>query len=327
MKTVIFFIITILVFSAVSSSAFASEKTLGVDPALTRIELRPSQEITSSITISNLSDEPISFDIAIIPFTASSRENGEVTYYSERTSKNNHIFEFLETVKVMSDGNEIDSLTLAPHQQKKLEIKVQAGEKMIPSDYYFSILFISDAGLGDKIADTNTYSQISSGVASHILLTIGPQKKAQAFIEEFSSPLFLIDKKAQFHLRVKNTGKHLVQPKGIVYIKNMFGQTVGKIDLSSVYILSDTIRAIPDKSSYASNETQESSQRIHWNEALLLGPYSATVVVQMEPNAYTFSQTVYFIGIPVQLLLIASGSLLGIGFLVFRVKKIVRLGK
>ena len=96
----------------------------------------------------------------------------------------------------------------------------------------------------------------------------------------------------------------------MVLIKNMYGQTVGKIDIASSNILGTSIRslfALPEpKSKPRDNDNQiiNSSEKTHviWAERFLLGPYNATLNLAMSEKGPMYRQTIYFFAAPTKLI-------------------------
>jgi hypothetical protein len=124
---------------------------------------------------------------------------------------------------------------------------------------------------------------------------VGPFSKPQGKIEEFSTPFFVSKGPIPFTLRVKNSSDHFVTPKGNIVINNMFGQTIGKINLLSVNVLSNTVRRIPD--SLQTNPTEAI-----WPEKFLVGPYTATLTLALSDNGPLFTKELVFFAFPLEYL-------------------------
>jgi hypothetical protein len=90
-------------------------------------------------------------------------------------------------MQILDNDTSIDSLTLAPGQQKELTLEIALPQNEILGDYYFSIVFISN---NQPQANSNV-SGATAGIATNVLLSIGPKGPTQGNIEEFSAPLFV----------------------------------------------------------------------------------------------------------------------------------------
>lgn len=285
------------------AQARAASIDIGISPPILRIEVTPPSDTRSPIAIQNYTDSTITLDIKIQPFQPSENDNGQVTYLSPN--------EPLPNIQVLENDQEVKAITLAPRQEKTLPLHIATTENEIPKDYYFSVIFISKANQnqGNQIT-------ISGGIATNVLLTIGPKAKAQGSIEEFSAPMFTEKGPVPFTLRVKNSGKHVFSLKGTILIQNMFGQTVGKVDLLEVNVLAQSVRAIPDSKLSASP-----NKSIVWPEEFLLGLYKANLTIALTDEGPVFTRTIYFWSFPVYVIL---GFTIGVIVLYILLKRVQR---
>ena len=323
----------------------ANSLDLGIFPPLLQIDALPPADITTPINIQNFGDETVDLQILLKPFTASKKENGEVSFpFSNSPIPGINPFILENSVQVGFNEHNIDSLTLAPGQEKTLQLHIGIPKDEPPSDYYFSVLFVSKSLSGE-----GNLTNAAGGIGTNVLLSIGPKGKAQGIIEEFSVPSFLEKGPVPFTVRINNTGKHAIAPHGIILIKNMFGQTVGKVDLLQVNILSQTIRALPDSSQSPeatpagtinpstslplrreasrtdiSQLIINNSPTAFWHENFLLGPYTATLTVALSDDGPLFTQTIHFTGVPLQVTLGIIFAIVIIALIAYRVKKKLR---
>ena len=264
--------------------------SLGVYPPLVQIEANPGVLVKTPIIIQNLGDNTVNLQISLKPFTTSSKENGEIEYPTDSISK--ELEAIFKKIQILDKDEPIENITLSPKQRKTINLKIDLAKDDITSDYYFSIIFISNPELSSGIK--NNLTTTSAGIASNIILSVGKKDKPKGIIEEFFASSFLEKGPVVFKVRVKNTGSSVITPKGIILIKNMFNQTVGKVDLLPVNILAQTTRKIPDSS------TLNFSEAI-WPESFLLGAYTATLNISLSEEGPVFSRTIRFFGFPTQL--------------------------
>ncbi len=309
----------------------ASGIKLGIYPPLIEIEAIPPAKTEATITLVNFEEEEISLKILFRPFKPSSKENGEIEFLSE-----NAFFEddplLFQKIKVLDQEKEINEVVLGPKQKKDLSLIVDIPKEQTLSDYYFSIIFVSS----NKPDDQSTKSVSEAGIATNVLLSIGPKDMAKGSIEEFSTPLFLESGPVPFTLRVKNKGNHFITPKGEILIKNIFGQVVGRVDLLPVNILSRSTRFIPDslQNPFATGSantkynppagglnTKYAYPVAYWHENFLLGPYSASLTIALSENGPLFKRTVFFFAFPIKILLGIIVAVLVIIFIYKRVKQ------
>lgn len=286
-----------------SPAASAQGVSLGVNPPIIVIQADPPASITTPLTIHNLSNKSASFQIMFKPFHASDAENGEVKYLPEGETIPGPDQELFDKVQIMDNDNVIDTVVLGPQQEKTLTLHVGIPEDEPIADYYFSVIFLNKK---DQSSPTNSsLSQTIGGIATNVLLSIG-KEPAQGTVTEFSVPGFLEHGPVPFTVRIRNTGTHVIAPKGSIIIKNMFGQAVGKVDLLPVNILTKSTRAIPDTSQNPEKKRKSSvnlpllspSPVSYWYENFLLGFYTATLTVSLSNKGPVYTSTTHFSAFP-----------------------------
>lgn len=289
--------------------ANAASLSLGIYPPVIQIDTVPPASIKTPITIQNLGEETVELKAIFKPFKAKDTENGEVEYINDSP----FIF---QRMQLFDDLKVIDGLTLAPSQQKTLDFHIGIPKDEPAQDYYFSILFVSK----DNILSNSNNSSAVGGIGTNVLLSIGPKGKAKGTIEEFSAPFFVEKGPVPFTVRVKNSGDFVFAPAGKILIKNLFGQTIGKVDLLPVNILSNSIRSIPDSKLDAKRYTLNATKAF-WGESFLLGPYTATLNLSLSDQGPQFTRTAYFFAFPIQGVIGFFLALIIIFFIRARVKK------
>lgn len=276
--------------------ANASSLSLSVNPSIIEINAIAPSNPTSNILIKNNSDNQIKLQIRLKPFKAKS-ENGELEYLAEDPY-------IINNIRILDEGNSVDSITLDPSQQKNLTLRVNIPQESSKIDYYFSILFISD---NTSNPDSNV-SLNQLGIASNILLSIGAKENPSAILEDFSSKLFLEKGPIPFTIRIKNKGTHFIKPKGEIIIKNMFGQNVGKLDLTSINILSDSARTI----------------QLPWKENFILGLYTATLNLFLSDDGPRFTRSIHFLAFPFEGLIIILVIIISAIIIKNRIKRYIK---
>lgn len=284
--------ICLFIYLLITQTATAAPLSLGIYPAIIEIKAIPPTTAVSSLTVLNKSDTEIPLRIQLSSFTAKG-ENGELEYFKETQD----IFKYIQ---VLDDNVPVENITLGPQQKKVLNLSVNIPPDANISggrDYYFSIVFVST-----DTPPTESSSSVSQiGIATNVLLSIGLFETPKAVLEEFSSNIFFEKGPVPFTIRVRNAGTHFIKPKGEIIVKNMFGQNIGKLDLSSVNILSDSIRAIPNE-----NSADFKRPTALWKENFLLGLYTATLNISMSDEGPVFTRTSYFFAFPFQILIIIA---------------------
>lgn len=287
-KCFVVLIITIGIIPIFIRPAFAQQISLEVYPPILQINTDPPASIKAPFTIVNSSNNPIDLDILLKPFTSSEKQNGEVSFLLDGEQMPGADPNIFSKMQIYDGSSVITKLTLAPQQQKNLILHVGMPSDEPPSDYYFTILFVSHGqNLGSATATATT-----AGIGVNVLLSIGPKGNTTGLLNEFSTPWFMTRGPINFTTNVKNTSNFFIVPKGQIVIKNMFGQVVGNVELLPVNVLANTSRYLPDNKS-------GSLEKAIWPETFVFGLYSATVTVALSDTGPLFSRTIYFIALPI----------------------------
>ena len=246
--------------------AFADSISLSVSPSLLKIQALPNVNSKSALTLENQSAQSLKIRVQFKPFQPSG-ETGQIKYLADNQIPDSYK-QLFAAIHLTDNGIVTKSFDLGPQQKKNLELQVNLPDPAKTDDYYISVIFLAspesftEAGLASPEAtqtdinpaqpdDTGTgnapqyknYSTLNAGIAANVLLSIG-KAKPLGYIEEFSAPNFLQSGPVNFKVRIKNTGQQLLNPRGIIFIRNMFGQTIGRLDLAPANILSNSIRPL-----------------------------------------------------------------------------------
>lgn len=290
----------ILVF-ILAPSASAQELGVSIDPPILQIEASPPSFIKNPISITNQSHQSVTYSIFLVPFKAKSSINGEPEFDPTLIDEYKNIF---SKIQVSDENQPLTQITLAPKQKKDLSLSIRILRDEPPSDYYFSVVFISEAAGGQ---DKNSSIGARAGIGTNVLLSIGPKSQSLGHIEEFSSPRFVTKGPVRFKLNIANESKHYITIKGNLLIKNVFGQTVGNIDLIPANILSGSNRLIE-----SANNSDRREPRILWDERFLLGVYRVDLALALSPDGPIFKRSIWFFAFPTEAVF---GTILALVFL------------
>jgi hypothetical protein len=306
-------------------AAHAQSVDLGIYPPVFQIQTSPPSSMKIPFTIQNFADTNVDLSISLRPFTAATAENGSVSFLDDLSSYPDP--SLLQKIQVLDNDTSIQTLSLAPQQKKNLQLQVEIPANEAKGEYYVSLLFISTNQ--NTAANSSTYA--NAGIASNILLSVGPIGPTKGDIEDFSAPSFTFKGPVPFTVRVKNTSDHYITSKGDIVITNMFGQNVGKINLLHVNILSDTTRRIPDDAQL--NPNSKNYQAIKdiadknafpvaiWPEKVLVGPYTATLTLALSETGPLFKKSFIFFAFPMEYLLAIIVIIMIIVYIIFRVRE------
>lgn len=322
----------------------AESLSLSVDPPILHVEAVPPAEVRTPITVSNKSKDTVNLKIVFKPFKSSGEENGEIEYYDDYVMTTSSGQGILKKVQLVDEDNyEVNSLVLGPQREKKLFLRISLPKDEQLQDYYFSVIFLSvpEKGISNQapagISEEDNFSTAQGGIAANVLLSIGPADAAKGEIDEFSAPWYLESGPVPFTVKVKNDGAHVITPSGVIMIKNMYGQTVGKVDIPPANILSGTIRSLEDSNqlgnatiaaqlnSYIDTNLMKrpklQSPVAFWPENFLLGFYTATLSISLSDKGPVLTHTTHFIALPLTFLIGTILAVIMIVVIYLRVRK------
>lgn len=289
-----------------TGSVHAESLDLAISPPIIQITTDSPVDLKTPFTIENLSNEPVIAHIYLQPFKASEAENGSIEFLKtgEQFGDDPKI---LDKIRILEKNQEVDTVEIAPKQDKTLVLQIRLPKNEPASDYYFSVILLKSI---ENQNVQSSHTQSTGGIGMNVLLTISGKIKATGTIEEFSAPWILERGPVPFTVRVKNQGSHVMAPTGSILITNMYGQQVGKVNLQPVNVLSESIRSLPDsnqsedkQNSIVQNTTLMETPHAIWPEQFLLGPYTARLTVKLSDNEPILIKDTHFIGLPVQAVL------------------------
>lgn len=305
-----------LAFAGIAQNAHADVLSLGIYPPLMQIHATPPTFVQSPFTVTNSGSVPIYLKIVVRPFTQSDNDNGQPQYLvmGQKIGEDPRIF---QRMSVFDGTQNTDNITLAPQEKKNLELRINLPQGEPAGDYYFSITMLSNP----VATGQNSGAAIAGGISTNVLLSIGPQGDTTGYIQNFSAPFFLTQGPVPFILQVANTSKHFINPEGTIIVKDMFGKIIGKVTIrQDTLVLANTSRYLTDTMSYA-NPPKTPHPVALWPQQFLLGPYSATLDIALSNQGPAFHQTIYFLALPVQMLVGIFLAIILVSIITYRVKK------
>jgi hypothetical protein len=327
MKKILFiFILTICYLLNKVPLAKAESLSFGISPSVITIQAKPNSTIRTQLQIENFSDNPVNLFASFQEFTASEKDNGQITFIPSSPA----FTTLLSKITILQDNHVVQNFTLAPKQKQKLGIQINIPQSLPARDYTFSVIF---ATADTTVNDTNQESsatQIIGGIGTNILLSVGEVASSHAIIEEFSSPRFLQHGPVPFTVRIHNPGSHVITVSGTILVRNMFGQLIGKVKPQNIHILAEKSRSFSQdedniikasESTIISNNELKPLSTVFWPETFLLGPYQATLELSVSESGSTYSRNIYFLALPYQAVLLFIAIIIIILFIKRRVDK------
>lgn len=313
------FPICLIVFFLIFKQECLASQSIQTSPRTIYIDAKAPSSISSPIIVENPTGEIEEVSYVIAPFSQSL--DGGVNYLSNLQTPSNEIGDH---IKLFDGDVQIQSsFTILPKESKTLNLRIDLTENQKESEYTFSILFITNP-INDIFKNA---SYLRAGTAVNVILSVG-STASKAEIADFSAPLLSDLGPIGFSVVVKNTGLHAFSPKGYILIKNMFDQTVGKVDLEKTYILAGSSRLIPEDVSKLSSfelnllsKQKKYQDKAVWPESITFGFYTADLYISYFPNGGITHETIRFFAFP------KKYSLILISLIVFVAIVVKRSGK
>jgi hypothetical protein len=338
-KLAIGILCTCLLFFAFPAQSKAQTVSLKVTPSVFRIAAKPPADIWTPFTLENLSDQPISLIIGYKLFDSFASSNGNVVFLQDGQTLPSQDKKIFEKMQVVDDQNiSHDTIDLGPQQKIRLRLRILLPTNEPVSDYYFSLIFLqnplqtSQSILNTNIEDQKSFSMLQAGIGTTVLLGVGPKEAPKGSIQTFSAPIFVNSGPVPFTLSVHNSGNHFITPHGKILIKNIFGQTVGKVIVPPATILSGTDRTFSSTDIQTNASTafiiggnqKNTPQGLLWNENFLLGMYTATLTLTLSDSGPVYVRSFNFFTLPLSFLFEFLITILIIAYVYLRVKRRIR---
>lgn len=204
----------------------------------------------------------------------------------------------------------IEALTLAPQEQRTIDVTVTVPKNAAPGGHYGVIRFTGAAPETDQ-----TTVSLSASVGTLMLVTVsGNVKEAAQIAEIYTSQNG--KKRSMFEYgpvtistRVQNTGNVHFQPTGTVTVTNMFGKRVSNFQLNQT----------------KGNVLPQSTRRfdVTLNKKLLFGRYKVMADVVYGKDNTIISKSMSFWVIPYKLIAICLAVLALLIFLIRRYNRLI----
>lgn len=283
--------------SSILSKTYAQEQSLSIYPPVIEVQTTPPSSPSVPIVIHNNSNSDVYLKIDLIPL----RQNGATgTVIIDPTLSDKGFYKYYEDrTQFLLENKKISSLMLEALETKEINLNINILEGDPPGDYYYAVTFISEAS-GPN--DTSS-ARLPNGLATNLLLSIGPKDKSTGGINEFKTDRFLAKGPVEFNLKIHNSSKHLIQPSGNIEISNMFGLKIGSVEILPQYILSGSDRYMVDtiqasgEARLAYNDTNN-TPKVIWPEKFLLGIYKAKAIIELEEGGRKIEAITYFFSFP-----------------------------
>ena len=324
-KTSLFLLCIGIISLVLPSQTRADQVSLQLSPSMLRIEAKPPADVWTPFVIKNNSDQPASLTIGYRALDPLASSNGTVVFLKNGKAFTGQDQKIFSKMQIVDDANiSHDSIDLGPKQKERLRLRILLPVNEPISDYYFTVLLLQTPNKNSQndsnvnIESQKSHTSLEEGIGMNVLLAVGDKETPQGTIQTFAAPFFSDTGLVPFTLSVSDEGTHFIIPKGIILIKNIFGQTVGKLPIPSSIILAGTSRTLGNT---VASENDGSSSQIIFPEKFLLGLYTATVTLNLSDKGPVYVRTIHFFAFPVLLVCEILFILVIVWYIYLRVKR------
>ncbi len=265
---------------------FAQSEGIQVAPAVIEDRVDPGQIYRFSIKVTNLSENERTFNL--LARDISGLDDRGIPIFTEEGEST--IYELSSWIVLPQD-----SIILKPGQSTSVPFSVQVPAEATPGAHFGGVFFEVRP---DQLSSTG--AAVGSRVGTIINLRISGAITEDMRLREFSTENFLYDSPpVTFTTRVDNLGNVLIRPQGVIEVSDMFGKTVGTIEIN--------------KSAAAVFPGGNREYAADWEyEGFTFGRYQALLsFVYGEDGRKTVVRTTSFWILPLKPTLIVLGTILG----------------
>lgn len=287
--------------AAIDPTNQTASQALEISPPVVNLSGNPGETVKTQISIRNVANVPLVVKGQVNDFVAAD-ENGNPKLLLDEGEESPY--------SMKSWFSALSQLNLEPKKIENLTVTIAIPQNAAPGGYYSTIRFTANApGVeGNGVA-------LSASLGALILMQVKGDAQESLSIEQFTT----IDSSGNdawlfegipvnFLLRTKNDGNLHEQPVGQATVKDMFGNTIGlvNINLERRNVLPGSIRRF-----------EAPLDKAVIGDRMLFGRYTADLVVSYGANGEKATMTIAFWVIPWRLILIVIGVLVG-GFFIIR---------
>lgn len=237
---------------------FSNEGDIVVGPGKTEVLLDPGSEYTKEIIVSNRSGENKIIDISVEDFQGSSSQDSTIKFLG----KDNGPYSLKDYVKP-----EINQIILSHGQRLRLPVLISIPETVAPGGLYGAVM-VSASNVEEKVEQEPEVAtgklKVITRVASLFFVRIKGDIFYEGRLQSFGTDKNFYEKgPVSFKIILENTGSVHFSPYGIIDIKNILGNNVGRIEIDPWFVMPNSIR----------------TREIKWNSNFLFGRYTASLTL------------------------------------------------
>lgn len=247
-----------LIFFLLAPTAYAQQELqvegLSINPFLIEVEAKAGQTTTRSITLTNISSNPITFTVSINDFTVDEDAGQPLFLDSDEVADPKFSLSSWITITKQPE------FTIAPRESTDVEFAITPPENAEPGTHYGGILFAR------PLAQSNGSASIVQHQAGTIILVKLGKSQEKVNLKDFSTNHQTFSSKpVTFTTTLENVGNIHAKPKGEITVKNIFGNQVAQLPINR-----DANIVLPESKREFVNE---------WKPKFTMGYYTAEAII------------------------------------------------
>ncbi|MDQ2933008.1 MAG: DUF916 domain-containing protein [bacterium] len=263
-----------------------------VGPGKVQLDMKPGETKTTLITLTNRLGSTKTFTIG----TEDIRGSNDPAQTVVLLGSDRGPYSLKDYIKVASS-----TVVLNHSERVSIPVTISVPADAQPGGLYGSVILTTGTSASADSPNT-ARNPIITRIGTLFFIRVAGDVKADGELTKFSlkndSVLLGSTKSIDFRLLFENKGTVHLNPYGLLTVKNVFGATVGKIEVEPWFALPASLRL----------------REVTWNPSFLFGRYVATAEINRGYNDVIDTQTISFWVIPWKIIAIVFiGLMLIIG--------------
>jgi hypothetical protein len=243
---------------------------LSIQPVKISQTLKPGQEVSGKILLSNASDEDVNVDVKVEDFIPTA--GAESLQFVGRAPGVTSVRDWV----TLEGGS---TFLFKKGESREIGYTIKAPLDAEPGGH-FGVAFFK----ATKASEANAELKVGTQVGMLMLVSIPGNHLQKGNILEFTAPKFLQVGPVPFTIKFENTGTVHFEPKGTIKITNMLGKEVGSVPIEGQVVLPTGVKNL----------------NLQWNtKGFLLGRYTATANIFDGEGNELSGGTISFWAVPI----------------------------
>ncbi|NTV21959.1 MAG: hypothetical protein HGB03_00085 [Candidatus Yonathbacteria bacterium] len=222
-----------------------------LEPAKIELFTNPGHESVTELQVTNRTDDTLTFSVSIEDMSGSDDPMRPVLLLGDKQGP----YSLRDYIKP-----EIDTFTLKSGERITLPVTISIPLDAEPGGLYGSVLFESRS-IGQSEEASRTISRLGALLFVRVNGDVAESGALEDFRVSGGSPVSFTQEPIGFEMLYRNSGSVHVNPYGMITVRNLFGLTVGEIEVTPYYAMPESLRY----------------RKVMWEHGPLFGYYTATL--------------------------------------------------